>query len=164
MLSLTAEEILHWNDLNATHWRKFFTEHPEALDLPCDVYAGTSTIADLLHHIVIVELRYAQRLTGQPISDYSEIPTSSAEQFFAVHDRALILLRRILSDETIRWNEEITVATRSQGSLITTPKTIFFHSVLHSMRHYAQLAMLLRHAGLATNWQHDYLFTNARFA
>lgn len=164
MLHLTAEEVLHWNDLNASRWRAFFAEHPEALALPCDVYAGTSTVADLLRHNVAAELRMAQRLAGQPISHHSEIPKSSAEEIFAVHDRAFALLRQVAADDSIQWDEEIDLATRSLGTLFTTRKTVFFHAVLHPMRHYAQLATLLRHAGLATDWQHDYLFTNARFA
>jgi uncharacterized damage-inducible protein DinB len=35
------------------------------------------------------------------------------------------------------------------------------HLTLHSMRHYAQLATLVRQQGFKTTWPMDYLFTAA---
>lgn len=161
MLALNADEILHWNDLNATQWRAFFAAHPEALALACDVYNG-QTVADLLQHIAGAELRYAERLAGVPVTDYADLPKDSAEELFGIHDRAFALLRELLADSSYDWSVEIDLATRSAGMLIASRKTVFFHEVLHSMRHYAQLAMLLRQANLKTPWPHDFLFTGAK--
>ncbi|AXC13610.1 hypothetical protein ACPOL_4335 [Acidisarcina polymorpha] len=51
----------------------FVEEHPELLDVPCDVL-DTGTVRALLHHIVMAELRYAQRLCGEVESDYEDVP------------------------------------------------------------------------------------------
>jgi hypothetical protein len=65
---LTAEEVLAWNEKTAQNWRQLLISHPELLTQPCDI-AGTKTVAELLQHIVAVELRYAERLAGLPISE-----------------------------------------------------------------------------------------------
>jgi hypothetical protein len=38
---------------------------------------------------------------------------------------------------------------------------MFIHALLHSMRHWAQLATALREAGLPTNWGKDFLMNEA---
>jgi uncharacterized damage-inducible protein DinB len=40
-------------------------------------------------------------------------------------------------------------------------KTIFFHAMLHSIRHYAQLATLVRQRGIKPDWPMDYLIMGA---
>ena len=37
MTSLTAEEVLRWNDSNATQWRNLLSRYPNALTLRCDI-------------------------------------------------------------------------------------------------------------------------------
>ena len=71
MTVLTADELLAWLEHTSAEWRAFLAGHPQALALPCDVRESTS-VADLLLHIVAVELRYAQRLVGQAESSYDE--------------------------------------------------------------------------------------------
>lgn len=159
--ALTAEEILIWNDKTATGWRQLLADHPELLTQPCDV-AGTKTVAELLQHIVAAQLRYAERLADLPITDYAAIPFDSVESIYAVHDRAIKILRQLIASD-IDWNESIDYVTRSMGSLRSDRKTILFHALLHGIRHYAQLASLVRHCGVKPGWPMDYLFMNAEF-
>jgi hypothetical protein len=49
--------------------RALLTTHPEALTLPCDI-RESNTVRDVVHHIVAVELRYAERLSGLPESSW----------------------------------------------------------------------------------------------
>ena len=158
--SLSAEEILAWNETTAAGWRKFLTSHPELLTQPCDI-AGTKSVAELLQHIVAAQLRYAERLAGLPISDYASIPFDSVESIYATHDRAAAIFRQLLSSD-VDWNEPIDFATRSMGTLHSDRKTILFHALLHGIRHYAQLASLVRQCGVKPDWPMDYLFMNAR--
>jgi len=160
--SLTATEVLRWNDTNTAQWRKLFEKHPEALALPCDI-RGSSTVADLLQHIVAVELRYAERLGDEAVTEYDAVPKESLIKIFAVHDRAIAKINILLADATYDWQREIDMETR-QGRLIATRNAVLFHSLLHSMRHYAQLATLLRHSGIAATWPMDYLMVAARRA
>jgi uncharacterized damage-inducible protein DinB len=160
MTSLTAEEALTWNDNNAGKWRRLLSRHSHALSLPCDI-RGSSTVADLLQHIVAAELRYAERLHGEPATEYEDIPKVSVNDIFDIHDLAFAKYRYLLQDDSYDWHTEIEFTTKD-GLLIATRKVILFHAMLHSIRHYAQLATLLRHAGVSVDWQQDYLFTTGR--
>jgi uncharacterized damage-inducible protein DinB len=159
--TLSSSEVLQWNDSNASHWRQLFEQHPEALSLSCDI-RGSSTVADLLQHIVAVELRYAERLANQPVTDYAGIPKSSASELFNVHTQAISKLQPLLANPAFNWEQEIELHTRSEANLIATRRAVLFHLLLHSMRHYAQLATLLRHHGILADWPMDFLMLSAR--
>ena len=158
---LTAEEILAWNDKTAQGWRQLLTTHPELLTQPCDI-AGTKTIAELLQHIAAAQLRYAERLAGLPISDYATIPFDFVDSIYATHDRAAAIFRQLFTSD-IDWSEPIDFTTRTMGTVRSNRKTILFHALLHGIRHYAQLASLVRQCGVKPDWQMDYLFMHAEW-
>lgn len=162
MTALTADELLRWNDATAKGLLAVLRRHPEALALACDVREG-SNVADLLQHIVAAELRYAERLHGDPVTEYEAIAKDSAEDLFATHDRALEKLQTLLNDANYSWDEELEFPTRSiAGKLAATRRAIFSHALLHSIRHYAQLATLLRQQGIKVGFPMDFLFVTAR--
>jgi uncharacterized damage-inducible protein DinB len=160
MTSLTAEEVLNWNDSSANRWRSLLTKYPNALSLRCDI-RGSSTVADLLQHIVAAELRYAERLHGEPVTDYGDIPKATVNDIFDTHDLAFAKYRDLLENDSYEWHIDVEFPTKD-GLLVAPRRAILFHAMLHSIRHYAQLATLLRHAGITVDWQLDYLFMSAR--
>ena len=153
--SLGAEDLIAWNDRTSREWRTLLTDHPEVLTLPCDI-AGAKTVGQLLQHVVGVELRYAQQLAGQPVTEFADIPFDSAEALYLTHDRATVLFRQLLRDG-LDWETKIDFMTRTFGRARSTPKDLLFHSQLHSIRHYAQLSTLVRQHGIAQKWPLDYL-------
>jgi uncharacterized damage-inducible protein DinB len=157
--ALTATEALKWNQATNDSWRKLLRAHPEILALPCDIMQ-TSSVAQLLQHIVAVEVRYAERILGRPETDYANVPYDSVEAIYTTHDRAMELYRQAL-DSGMDWEEQIEFQTRSAGVLLTSRKTILFHAFFHSIRHYAQLGTLVRQHGYKTGWFGDYLFMGA---
>jgi uncharacterized damage-inducible protein DinB len=153
---LTAEEMLDWLEKTSTNWRALIETHPDILAMPCDVM-GTSTVGGLLQHIVAVELRFAERLAGTPTTEYAAIAIDSAQAIFATHDCAVAIFREQLASD-VDWGQSIEYATRSAGSMRSSRKTVFFHALLHGIRHYAQLATLVRQHGIKPDWPMDYLF------
>lgn len=153
--ALTAEEMMAWNERTSTGWRDLIVAHPEILALPCDVM-GVSTAGGLLQHIVAVEVRYAEQLSGLPPTEYAAIPYGSAGEIYATHERAASLFRELLAS-SIDWDEKIEFLTRSMGPMRSSRKTLFYHALLHSIRHYAQLATLVRQHGVKPGWPMDYL-------
>jgi uncharacterized damage-inducible protein DinB len=153
---LTAQELMAWTETTSDRWRQLLTGHPELLSLPCDI-AGVKTVAELLQHIVAVELRYAQRLASMPISDYGKIPFDSLDSIYAVHDDAMAILQQLLASD-IDWYASIEYDTRTMGRHRSSRKTILFHALLHGIRHYAQLATLARQHGVKPDWAMDYVF------
>jgi len=154
--ALTAHDLIAWLEKTTTEWRNLLTHNPELFTLPCDI-TGVQTVAQLLQHIVAVELRYAERLADQATTDYANIPYDSVEAIYATHDRALALLHKLLDSE-MDWDETIEFSTRTMGSGRSTRKTILFHLLLHGIRHYAQLSTLVRQHGVKLGWPMDYLF------
>ena len=153
---LTTTELIAWLDTTSTRWQNLLNAHPELLSMPCDIM-GVGTVAQLLQHIVAVELRYAERLADLPVSDYAAIPFDNVESLYATHDRALAILRQLLASN-IDWSQSIEFATRAMGPARSTRRTILFHALFHSIRHYAQLATLARQHGIKPDWSMDYLF------
>ena len=152
---LTATEVLRWWTITSDNWRRLLSKHPELLTVPCDI-AGTKTLAELLQHIVAVELRYAERLADLPTSDYAAIPFDSVEAIFATHDRAASLFEQLLSSD-IDWDQRIDFVTRTMGPARASRRFVLFHAMLHAVRHYAQLATLARHHGVKPDWPMDIL-------
>jgi uncharacterized damage-inducible protein DinB len=162
-LEISADKLLIWNDDTAQRWREFIIANPTILALPCDI-RNSKTVADALHHIVAVELRYAQRLAGLPESPYEEVPKDSLNSLMAAHELALGLIRNLLANPAYDWSTELTFDTISLGRLRASRETIFLHLTMHSIRHYAQLATLVRQNGFKPTWPMDYLFTAAQRA
>lgn len=153
--SLSAEQLLTWVDRTALGWRDLVAAHSEVLALPCDIM-NVATAGGLLQHIVAAQLRYAERLTGLPITEYPDIPFHSADAIYSVHQRSATLFRELLAGE-LDWNERIEFTTRA-GQALSSRRTILFHALFHSIRHYAQLATLVRQHGVKPEWPMDYLF------
>jgi uncharacterized damage-inducible protein DinB len=154
---LTAQDLLAWNEKTSTGWQQLLTAHPELLTVPSDI-AGTNTVAELLQHIVAAELRYAERLSDLPISDYAAIAFDSVESIYATHDRAIRLIQQLLASKEYDWDATLEFQTRSVGTLRSNRKTILFHALLHGIRHYAQLGTLIRQHGYKAILRADYLF------
>jgi uncharacterized damage-inducible protein DinB len=55
-------------------------------------------------------------------------------------------------------------STRSAGVLKASRRTVFVHLLMHSIRHYAQLATIVRHNGVKPDWGMDYLLMGATSA
>jgi uncharacterized damage-inducible protein DinB len=153
---LTGNELMAWAERTASGWRELFAAHPEALAFPRDI-VGTTSIAELLQHIVAVELRYAERLSGLAETPYEAVPFGTVEAIYDTHKQAMELLRKLEDREQTYWEEWLQFTTRRGGTMRATRRTVFVHLLMHSIRHYAQLATLMRQRGIAPNWQMDYL-------
>jgi uncharacterized damage-inducible protein DinB len=160
-LSFSGDAMLAWNEKTAKDWYALLADKPEILSLPCDIYKA-KTVAELLQHIVAVELRYGQRLAGMVESPYEDVPCRSADEIFATHERAAVLLRALVADTSYDWESEMEFMTISSGRLRASRRAMFIHVVMHSMRHYAQLATLVRQHGFTPGFAMDYLMLEAR--
>ena len=161
MNALTAEELLSWADRTATEWRALLTAHPEALAFPCDVNEGQS-VADLVQHIVEAELGYATRLCSTTAFTRDQSPIRTADTLYAIHDRAMAMLRDLLSQKRVDWEDLLEFSPRGAATFRATRRTVFVHLLMHSIRHHAQLATAVRHGGVTADWGMDYLFMGPR--
>ncbi|HEY2171273.1 MAG TPA: DinB family protein, partial [Candidatus Angelobacter sp.] len=156
MRGLSFGELLDYSAEESNHWRDFFTQHPDALDLPCDI-AQAKTVRELVLHIVIVQIRYAERLLNMPITEYESLAARFAqgkpgqgksEELFALSRKSLEDLRSFaIAANDSDWDGTLTFPTRSAGELTASRRKIFIHALLHGVRHWAQLSTYLRQKG-----------------
>lgn len=157
MNALSGLELMAWVEKTSAGWKALVEEHPGVLRLPCDI-RDTKTVGELLQHIVAVELRYAERLADLPETQYERIGYGSAEEIYATHRQAMGLLRELMERGDYDWEQRIEFATRSAGRVRSSRRTVLVHLLMHSIRHYAQLATLVRKQGIRPGWAMDYMF------
>jgi uncharacterized damage-inducible protein DinB len=158
--ALKLSELLAYAENESRLWQKWFLQNPDALDVKLDI-AQAKDARNLVVHIIAVDLRYAERLLGEPVTAYEDMP-SDIKELFAIADRAFQKLKKFLdATQEEEWKQVIEFPTRSMGTLTSSKRKIFVHTLLHSTRHWAQLATALRLAGYKQHWPHDFLFTDA---
>ena len=162
MRGLSFGELLDYAAEESNHWRDFFKQHPNALDVPCDI-AGTKNVREVVLHIVAVQMRYAERLLNMPITEYESLAARLAqgkpgEELFALSRKSLEDLRSFaIAANDADWDGTLTFPTRSAGELTASRRKIFIHALLHGVRHWAQISTHLRQKGYKQDWQHDFI-------
>ncbi len=159
--ALSFRELLEHDEFETEQWHEWFRKHPEALDKKIEL-AMQHDVRGVLFHIFIVELRYGERLLEQPETANDALPKQSVDELFAIGAAARKKYREFLaraSDED--WRKVISFKTLSVGQMSATKRKCFVHSLLHGMRHWAQLATVLRQQGIKADWHHDFMFSKA---
>lgn len=143
-------------------WREWLSAAPpEVLDLPLGTGAD-GTIRTLVKHVFAVELRYAQRLAGEPVSGYEELADGTVEELWRIHHDARSVLERYLAGASGAALDRVLVSeTRKLGRIEARAHTVVVHAWMHGIRHWAQIAMVLRQHGHGGLWEHDWLLSPA---
>lgn len=158
---LELKELLDYTELETRRWKDFFQAHPATLDVALDI-AQASDARTLVLHILGVDWIYAGLLEDQPPSDFEKLPHATVEELFAIGGDAHARLRKFLDTATeADWQAGVVFPTRRLGTLKASKRKAFVHTLLHGVRHWAQLSTALRAAGFKQDWQHDFLFTAA---
>jgi uncharacterized damage-inducible protein DinB len=152
----SATDLLRWWRLTSDNWRRLLADNPGLLEAPCDI-AGTTTVAGLLQHLIGSELRHAELAAWLGVDKDFTVPMDSVGALYAVHDRAAAVLEQ-LAVADVDWNEKVEFTTRTGARLRVTRHILFLHAMLQAIRHYAQLATLVRQHGVKPNWPMDILF------
>jgi len=159
--ALTYAELLNHDEQETERWREWFRVHPEALDAKMEL-AMMYEVRGVLFHIFVVELRYAERLLEQPETANEALPKGTVDELFGIGATARRKYREFMERATdADWNKTISFKTLSVGQMSATKRKCFVHSLLHGMRHWAQLATALRQQGTKAEWHHDFMFSKA---
>jgi uncharacterized damage-inducible protein DinB len=159
MLALTLEELLAFTDEERGKWRTWFAANPAAMNLRLQPEGRFGTVAALMDHIFLVEARHVARLRGEQVPSASGVNEGDADALFAyaaeVRD-ALRAYARSLDDVDAQKPRDVTVQS---GTFRMTPRKLLLHIPLHEIRHWAQIAMCVRQAGLAPPGNHDLFYS-----
>jgi len=160
--ALTFRELLDYTRAETEHWHRWLAaQPPEVLDLPAGT-GRTATVRGLVHHIIVVERRYTDRLRGEPVSNYADVPSEPLDTMFASFtDTRARLEQWLQSAADSDLAKVLEFQTLSAGTQSASARKVAVHLLLHGVRHWAQLATTLRQQGHATDWPHDILMSDA---
>jgi len=160
-LAITFEELLRYTGAEREKWRAWFVAHPAAIETTVQAGGRFETAGKLIDHIFLVERRHLQRLTGAPVSEATGLTGNNAPPLFDYGSsvrRELEQFAADLADDDA--DEPRTFEVRGE-TFTMTPRKLLFHILLHETRHWAQIALAVRQAGLVPPGDHDLLFSTA---
>ena len=160
-LSLDVRDLIGYTTWQRAIWRAWFDQNGPA---PLAVTTGDhgdgrfATIGGLIRHIFSSELRYAQRIAGVTLTDTTVVGIDDPDALFLLGAMARTSFIGVV--ETLP-SAEWTIPLECQlfGSAVrVTPRKVVLHVLTHEIRHWAQVATLLRLQGWMAERQ-DLLFS-----
>jgi uncharacterized damage-inducible protein DinB len=161
MLSVTYDELLRYTAEEREKWRRFFAEHPEAVGVPLHPDGRFDTVGKLMDHIFLVERRHLQRLRDEPLTASTGLTGNNAPPLFDYGAS----VRRELEQYVVDLEEDVANQIRTfdvrEQQWPMTPRKLLFHILLHELRHWAQIALAVRLAGIDPPGDHDLFYSRA---
>jgi uncharacterized damage-inducible protein DinB len=158
--ALRYETLLEFTSTEHHRWHDWFLEHPEAWAVPFAT-GRMATTGGVVTHIFAVELRYAQRLLDQEVTQWEDFRQTSIEDVFELGDNARAQLVDFLtSAPESELDRVLTFQTLTAGTITASKHKIASNIFLHGIRHWGQIATVLRQNGFADQWPHDMLLSN----
>jgi uncharacterized damage-inducible protein DinB len=161
-LAITHEELLAWNMESAAFWKTHLDANQALLELPCGI-GGAENVQQFVRHIWGVELRWSQRVARQPETPREDIPTGPLSALFELHEKATQIWRNLLDNPNEDWDDTLTMNYDwlPPQARTASRRKLMAHALFHSQRHWAQLATLVRAAGLPSGFKGDLIFSRA---
>jgi uncharacterized damage-inducible protein DinB len=157
---LNYDHLLEYTDWQRESWQAWFTrEGAAALAVPIGPHGDgrMNTVGEIVRHIFSAETRYVERMNDQPLTDTAGLPPADdIDALFAFGRGSREALRSFISTlpaDQLDVARDLTIVTLTRR---LTPRKILVHVVLHEIRHWAQIATLLRLQGMKVDF-HDFL-------
>jgi uncharacterized damage-inducible protein DinB len=161
-ISIGLDALLDYSDYEREKWRRWLAGDPSRAALALQHGGRFPTVAALLDHVFLVERRHLARLEGSVPPDSTGVREGDVAALFEYGALVRADFRRYLADMTDdRAQEQMTVALRHE-QLVMPCRALATHIVLHEVRHFAQLALAARLAGLEPPGEHDYFYSVVR--
>lgn len=160
-LAFDVRDLVGYTTWQRNVWRTWFAQTGPA---PLAVSTGDNgdgrftTIGGLIRHIFSSELRYAERIAGVPLTDTTVVAIDDPTALFllAAVGRASFM-GVIESLPAAEWTEPFEFSLLN-STVRSTPRKVVLHVLTHEIRHWAQVATLLRLQGWIGERQ-DLLFS-----
>lgn len=154
-----VEYLLDYTDWDRAQWETWFREQgPGALavGLGPNAEGRIANIGELVRHIFSAELRYSERIKELTVSDTSGVSSNDVDALFAFGRESRQKMRKVLRDFPADGWDRPREIQFGPNKRTVTPKTLLLQSVTHEIRHWAQIATLLRIEGRKSG-MHDFL-------
>lgn len=160
-MHLSLEELLHYTDEERQRWEKWFHENGEdLLKMPLSGDRET-TIGALILHMFGPELRYVQHLRGEPLTEYRGRPCHHIDEVFGygleTRKQMRSFVRKARPEDWVQVHEFDIGGRHYRAST----RKMILHALMHEVRHWAQVARVMRERGFAPPGDHDLLTSAA---
>lgn len=156
-LGVSFADLLAYEEEDCNNWETWLRENADAVHARVEL---KQTLRHKLFHIFSVAQRNAERLLNQPLTTDDKLQARNLEELFAIGRLARGKYREYLATAT---EEQISTArifqSKTLGEFTATPRKLLLHGVIHSIRHWGQIATLLRKEGYTVGFQHDVIFS-----
>lgn len=160
-VEVDLDALMAYTEWERDQWRAWFQQHGAAA-----LRVGTGphgdgrfqTVGELVRHIFSAEARYIDRLSDRPLTDPAAIPPDDVEALFAFGRRSRQGLRTYHDTLPATARDAPLELPMGKQTLVLTPRKILLHVLVHEMKHWAQVATLLRLQGLTGEFR-DLLFS-----
>jgi uncharacterized damage-inducible protein DinB len=158
-MNLTIQELLSYTDEERAKWERWFAEHGDGPLAFSPDNAAHASVGALVLHMFGPELQYTEFMRGETaLTDYAETAFDKAEALFAFGRRSREALRAWSAGASAEdWERRL----EPQEGVSVSARKIATHVLLHEIRHWAQVALVVRQHGLAPPGNHDLLFSTA---
>lgn len=161
-VNLNLESLLEYSEWERAKWYDWFRQHGDnALGVNTGPHTDgrLQTVGEVVRHIFSAEKRYIDRLSGKPITDTSSVPTHDVEALFQFGQVSRKSLNDFVTTLPIGDWDAIAEFPLMDSMLRATHKKVVVHILIHEIRHWGQIATMLRFAGLPLGEFHDFLFS-----
>jgi uncharacterized damage-inducible protein DinB len=160
--ALSYETLLELTSAEHHRWHDWFIDHPDAWSVPFAT-GRMATVGGVVMHIFAVELRYAQRLLDQEVTPWEGFRQTSIEDVFELGDNARAQLVDFLtSAPESELDRILTFQTLTAGTVTASKHKIASNIFLHGIRHWGQVATVLRQNDFTDQWAHDMLLSSVK--
>jgi uncharacterized damage-inducible protein DinB len=159
-MQLGLNELVRYTDEERSRWEMWFRENgPDLLRMP--IAGRDATVGALILHIFGPELRYVQRIAGDPVTEYRGLPSKTVEEVFGFGIETRRALRQFFARAKPEdWDRQIDLHL-AQGPQQATVRKLIGHVLIHEIRHWAQIARIMRERGFEPPGGHDLLMSSA---
>jgi len=155
--------LLEYTDWERQKWHEWLRQRGDRVLMTStgpNSDARFETVGDLVRHVFSAEKRYVERLLDKPLTDTASISTENIEALFNFGRESRKALREFVEKFPLQqWDVPQGLRFPNSNSVVSaSPRKIVIHVLLHEIRHWAQIATLLRQNGLKGDF-HDFLFS-----
>ena len=161
MPTLTFDELLRYTAEERDRWRRFFVDHPGAIDAAVQPDGRFATAGKLVDHIFLVERRHLQRLRGETLSERTGLTGNNAPPLFDYGASVRRELEQFVADLDEEAATEMRTFEVRGEQWPMTPRKLLFHMLVHEIRHWAQITLAVRLAGIEPPGDHDLFYSRA---
>ena len=157
--SLSLDDLLAYTSWEREKWHDCLRKHgASALEISAGPHGDGrfASVGDLVRHIFTAEKRYVERITGRTLTDFAAVPNNDIETLFQFSRESRKELQELIATYPEQGWDEVREFHLLGYFLRATPRKIVIHVLTHEIRHWAQIATLLRLNGMVDDF-HDFL-------